>query len=153
MNEFETVVKEYQDVSFLVVEDDDLDFKAVLRGLHKLKLSNPVIRAMDGVEALQILRGESGHDNIKRPYIILLDINMPRMNGIEFLDNLRADNNLQKDVVFVLTSSRLEEDIVKSYERHIAGYITKSDPTVGIEEALKMIDHYWRVVLPPVNKL
>jgi len=133
-------------VTILVVEDDDLDFKAFQRALKEVRLANPVVRATDGLEALEILRGENGHEKINRPYMIMLDLSMPRMGGLEFLDEIRIDPDLTGSIVFVLTSSASDYDVTEAYKRHIAGYITKGSPENGIEEAIKMIDHFWRVV-------
>lgn len=133
-------------VTILVVEDDDLDFKAFDRALKSLRLANPVIRAIDGIEALDILRGKNGHEKICSPYMIVLDLSMPRMGGLEFLDQVRADPVLTDSIIFVLTSSAADYDITEAYKRHIAGYITKGSPASGIEEAIKMIDHFWRVI-------
>ena len=133
-------------VTILIVEDDDLDFKAFQRALTNVRLVNPVRRALDGIEALEILRGENGQERIGHPYMILLDLSMPRMGGLEFLDQVRADPALDKSIIFVLTSSASDYDITEAYKRHIAGYITKGQPEAGIEEAIKMIDHFWRVV-------
>lgn len=133
-------------VTILVVEDDDLDFKAFQRALNNLRLVNPVVRAHDGIEALEILRGENGQTQIESPHMVLLDLSMPRMGGVEFLDQVRADPLLTDSIIFVLTSSAADYDITEAYKRHIAGYITKGSPEHGIEEAIKMIDHFWRVV-------
>lgn len=139
-------MREDKTVTILVIEDDDLDFKAFQRALKTIRLVNPVMRAVNGEEALQMLRGEDGHEKISQPYMIILDLSMPRMGGLEFLDQIRADPKLTGSVVFVLTSSASDYDITEAYKRHISGYITKGDPGKGVEEAVKMIDHFWRVV-------
>ncbi|MEQ8227485.1 MAG: response regulator [Rhodospirillales bacterium] len=136
----------YREVTFLVVEDDDLDFKILKRAFKNLKITNPVRRAHDGIEALDILKGQNGQEKISLPYLILLDLKMPRMGGLEFLDNLRSDPDLHKDIVFVLTTSDAESDVDEAYKQNVAGYIKKGDPEEGFEEAIRMIDHYWKVV-------
>lgn len=138
--------KNYNEVSILLVEDDDIDAKSVQRGIQKLKLANPLFRAKNGLEALALLRGE---DAIKRPYIILLDLNMPIMGGLEFLHEIRADEALKDSIIFVLTTSNADEDRVSAYREHVAGYIVKSDVKDGFHKVLNMLDHYWRVVLLP----
>lgn len=140
------IKSETKTVTILVVEDDDLDFKAFQRALKNVRLANPVFRATDGIEALEMLRGENGRDKIDSPYMIMLDLSMPRMGGLEFLDEIRNDPELTGSIVFVLTSSASDYDVTEAYKRHIAGYITKGSPENGIEEAIKMIDHFWRVV-------
>ena len=83
---------------------------------------------------------------------VLLDLNMPRMNGIEFLEEIREDPRLRKLVVFVLTTSKADEDKVAAYEKNVAGYIVKSDVGNDFMRVVTMLDHYWRVVeLPPDN--
>lgn len=136
----------YREVTFLIVEDDDLDFKILKRAFNNLKITNPVRRAHDGIEALNILKGQNGQEKISLPYLILLDLKMPRMGGLEFLDNLRSDPDLHKDIVFVLTTSDAESDIDGAYKQNVAGYIKKGDPEEGFEEAIQMIDHYWKVI-------
>ena len=81
-----------EDISSLIVEDDDIDAMAIKRAFGKLKLDNPLARAKDGIEALEFLRGERGKVKISKPYMILLDLNMPRMKGIELLAELRDDH-------------------------------------------------------------
>lgn len=138
----------YGEVSILLVEDDDIDAKAVQRGLNKLRLANPIIRAKNGIEALEMLRDENV---IKRPNIILLDLNMPLMGGLEFLQEIRQDPDLSDSVIFVLTTSSADEDRVAAYKEHVAGYIVKSDVKDGFDKVINMLDHYWRVVLLPTS--
>jgi len=86
----------------------------------------PVVWAEDGLIALAILRGQDPERHIQRPLVILLDLNMPRMNGFEFLQQLRADPALQDEVVFVLTTSDVDADRTRAYHEQIAGYMVKS---------------------------
>lgn len=134
-----------REVSLLIVDDDDIDVIGVRRALEKLKIANPSFRAKDGLEALDMLRDGS----ITPPSIVLLDLNMPRMNGIEFLRELRGDKELTKTVVFVLTTSKAEEDMAMAYEKHIAGYMTKSAINRDFINAVGLLDHYWRIVELP----
>ncbi|MDT8437450.1 MAG: response regulator [Wenzhouxiangellaceae bacterium] len=135
-------------VQLLLVEDDDVDAMAVRRALNKHRIANPVLRAHDGVEALEMLH----RDITQPPVIVLLDLNMPRMNGLEFLDQLRADPVWSSVVVFVLTTSAAESDIDAAYRRHVAGYIVKKNAGADFVEAIRMLEHYWCVVeLPDEN--
>lgn len=133
-------------VTFLLVEDDEVDVKAIKRSLDELRIANPLVVARDGREALEFLRGQNGREKVESPFLILLDLNMPRMNGLEFLAELRADRELNTSVVFVLTTSRDERDRLSAYEKHVAGYIVKSNVADSFAEAMRLIDHYWRVV-------
>lgn len=132
-----------QEVTLLIVDDDDVDVMGIERGLKKLKILNPVVRARDGAEGLALLRDSSA---VRRPYIVLLDINMPRMNGIEMLAELRNDSALTSSIVFVLTTSNADEDKVAAYRLHVSGYIVKSRAGEGFLQALELLDHYWRIV-------
>lgn len=138
-------------VTFLLVEDDAIDVKVIKKGFKTLKLANPVRTARDGIEALDILRGTNGQECIVSPYLILLDINMPRMNGIEFLQEIRADEKLRASIVFMLTTSASDEDVIKAYNHNVAGYILKSKVMDSFTRALEMLDHYWKVVEFPVE--
>jgi len=139
-----------KDATFLVVDDDDIDVEMVERAFRKLKIGNLIVRATDGLDALDILRGTGGRKQLKQPFIVLLDINMPRMSGLEFLEELRQDAALRRTVVFVLTTSDDEMDILRCYEKNISGYIVKARAGQSFEEALKMLDHFSRVVELPV---
>lgn len=140
------------DVTFLLVEDDDIEVRALQRSFKKLKIANDIIIAHDGIEALEVLRGENGHVQPSQPFIILLDINMPRMNGLEFLQEVRKDPKLGQNVIFILTTSNDEEDKLAAYESNVAGYIVKSNAGADFMNALEMLDRYWRVVELPVSK-
>lgn len=113
-------------LTILVVEDDDVAAEAVLRSLVKAGMRFPTVWAEDGEQALNALRGSDPERPVPRPRVVLLDLNMPRMNGFEFLQVLRADPNLCDDVVFVLTTSDADTDRVRAYHEHIAGYMVKS---------------------------
>jgi len=144
------MIKNYKEVNILLVEDDDIDAKLVEREFRKLKLANPIYRAKNGVEALEILQGKKGEQNtVTRPYIVLLDLNMPIMGGLEFLHAIRNDSLLEDSVVFVLTTSSADEDRVAAYHKHVAGYIVKSDVKDSFPKVIEMLDHYWQVVLLP----
>ena len=140
----------HKEVTFLLVEDDEVDVMHLQRSFKKLKIANPMMVANDGIEALEILRGENGQTQPDQPYIILLDLNMPRMSGLEFLTEVRDDPALKNSVVFVLTTSNDDRDKTKAYDNHVAGYIVKSEAGVSFLEALEMLDRYWRVVELPV---
>lgn len=136
-------------VTILLVEDNLIDCEAVRRGFAKHRIANPIIEASDGCEALAALRGEH-RPPVPKPYILLVDLNMPRMNGIELITALRADPVLRDSVVFVLTTSRSDEDRVASYNLNVAGYIVKSDVGAGFIRLVELLEHYWRVVELPL---
>lgn len=114
-------------VPILLVEDDDIDIEAVRRTLRRADIDNPVHIAHDGVEALDMLYGRSGSERITQPCVILLDINMPRMDGLQFLEVRHGGINLKQSVVFILTTSDRRHDKMRAYELNIAGYLLKND--------------------------
>jgi CheY-like chemotaxis protein len=132
-------------VQVLLVEDDEIDAEQIVRSFRQLKIVNPITTVTNGIEALYVLRGEEGHTRLPRPYIILLDINMPRMNGLEFLSAIRADEALQRSVVFVLTTSDNEADMRAAYHDHVAGYFLKSRATDAVLGLPAMMKNYWRI--------
>ncbi len=135
-----------QSIQLLLVEDDEVDAEAVVRAFRKQKIGNSFTIVPDGIEALHALRGEGGYARVPRPYLILLDINMPRMNGLEFLQELRQDVELRQSVVFVITTSSRDEDVVAAYNEQIAGYILKSRVGEDFINLITMLDMYWRIV-------
>lgn len=112
-------------VSILIVEDDDIDLRVVLRAFEKQKISNPILVARNGQHALSMLRGTDGQTKVDSPVLVLLDLNMPIMGGHEFLSELRKDDELCRTIVFVLTTSDAESDRVAAYDKNIAGYLVK----------------------------
>jgi CheY-like chemotaxis protein len=127
-----------QEVTLLLVEDDDLDAEIFIRSKHFQKLSNPIIRAHDGREALDLLL----NDQVPSPYVILLDLNLPRLNGIEFLMSLRRSEKYNPSVVFVLTSSAADEDIKRAFEHQVAGYIVKHEKPDSVDTFVGFLGKY-----------
>lgn len=138
-----------QTVQILLVEDNPIDAEAIRRAFCEARIANVFTTARDGSEALNILRGH-GVEKIKQPYLILLDLNMPGMNGFEFLSQIRADEELKSCVVFVLTSSDDDRDKSAAYNQQVAGYMVKSEAGKDFLKLIKLLDHYWRIVeFPP----
>lgn len=138
-----------EDVHVLLVEDDSIDIESLHRTMRKQRMKNPVVVAHDGIEALEILRGENGRDRLPSPHVVLLDLNMPRMGGLEFLDELRADPSLKGTVVFVMSSSDDDGDVYRAYENHVAGYIVKKDGGRLFAGIVEMIERYCQIVQFP----
>ncbi|MDE1152446.1 MAG: response regulator [Micavibrio sp.] len=135
-----------KEVTILVIDDDKVDVMAVRRALRASGLEGRMVVAHDGLEALQLLRDGS---TVQHPYLVLLDLNMPRMNGIEFLKEARHDPVLKTAVIFVLTTSRAEEDKRRAYEHNIAGYIVKEGSVDGYINAANLLERYSSVVALP----
>lgn len=133
-------------VNILLVDDDKVDVMAVKRSFRELRIANPVIEARNGIEALEYLRGQNGREKIPSPCLVLLDLNMPRMGGIEFLEELRRDADLRGTLVFVMTTSAAEDDRTRAYQKNVAGYVLKHRPGQSFLEAISMLEHYWRVI-------
>lgn len=128
-------------VTILVVEDDDVDVANIKRAFSQLKISNPVEHVKDGIEALSRLRGDTDTAALEPPYIIFLDLNMPRMNGFEFLEALRADETLNGIKVYALTTSETDDDIMGAYALDVAGYVIKSDLKESLREVFQSLNH------------
>jgi len=133
-------------VTILLVDDDKVDTMAVRRSFRELNITNPVIATRNGIEALECLRGENGHEKVPSPCLVLLDLNMPRMGGIEFLGELRNDPALRRTVVVVMTTSEAEEDRVRAYDKNVAGYVLKHRPGQSFLDSIGMLQHYWRTI-------
>ncbi len=137
-------------INILLVEDDEVDVMNVQRAFKKNNITNPLFLASNGLEALSILRGSDKTINIPQARrIILLDLNMPKMNGIEFLRELRADKQLQSIPVIVLTTSNEDKDKVEAYKLNVAGYILKPVTFSNFVETVATMNKYWTLVEIP----
>jgi CheY-like chemotaxis protein len=123
----------------MLVEDDTVDAMTVKRALKDLKVLNPLVRAGNGEEALAYLRD----DNNVKPCVILLDLNMPKMNGIEFLKVAKADEKLRRIPAIVLTTSKDDQDRIQTFQFNVAGFIVKPVDYKKFVEAMRIIDLYW----------
>jgi CheY-like chemotaxis protein len=131
----------------LLVEDDNVDVMAVERALKDLKIKNQLVSTANGEEALEYLK----NDGNKKPCIILLDLNTPKMNGIEFLKIVKEDKTLKKIPVVVLTTSSQQQDIVECFKLSVAGYIVKSIDYANFAKAISTINLYWTLSELPSN--
>lgn len=142
-----------QATTVMIVEDDKIDAEAIKRAFEKSDFQYPLQVARNGLEALQHLRGTGGVEKLPQPTIVILDLNMPQMNGFEFLDFIRSDKELDNTIVFVLTTSDCKKDKVAAYRRNIAGYLVKSKIDQDYEALVNMIKFYCdHVELPQKTK-
>lgn len=132
-------------LNILLVEDDEVDVMTVQRAFKKGQIDNPLYLAGNGLEALELLRDSPGHPSPIPPErrLILLDLNMPKMNGIEFLHQLRADALLKHIPVVVLTTSSEERDRVQAYDLNVAGYILKPVTFSTFVDLMVTLNKYW----------
>jgi CheY-like chemotaxis protein len=135
--------------SILLIDDDDVAAEAVVRGLRKHECLCPIVLAENGHVALQILRSQHAVRRIEKPYLAFLDLNMPRMNGFEFLHALRADNALRATLVFVLSTSGTDADRARAYEENIAGYMVKAKLGPQLKGLAHFLIEYGSIILLP----
>ena len=133
-------------LNILLVEDDEVDVMNVQRAFERNHLTNALYVAGNGLEALELLRGKTIP---KERRLILLDLNMPKMNGIEFLEALRADPELAKTPVVVLTTSNDDQDKIDAYNFNVAGYLLKPVTFSSFCERMATLDKYWAQVEMP----
>lgn len=136
-------MRETRAVTILLVEDDEVDIKALRRAFDKLKIANPIRIAHDGVEAWEMLAA------IPRPFLVITDINMPRMNGLELVRKIRESDAFHDSIVFVLTTSNEEQDKIDAYNLNVTGYMLKSEMGASFTRAIELVENYWRVVELP----
>ena len=131
--------------SILLVEDDHTDVIIVKRAMKELEITNKLVHASDGKEALEYLQNGGG----KKAGIILLDLNMPRMGGLEFLAIAKANEELKDIPVVVLTTSTNKRDIVESFRLGVVGYMVKPIDYSKFVDTIRAIDHYWTLSESP----
>jgi CheY-like chemotaxis protein len=136
-------------IRIVLVEDDDGDAKAVERTFLKARIANPIVRARDGVEAMEMLKGSDRQPRIERPYLLLVDLNLPRMNGIQLVTAIREDPDLHETIIFMLTTSNRAEDKQAAYSLNVTGYILKERAGEDFLELFNLMDGYWRIVEMP----
>lgn len=138
-------------INILLVEDDEVDVMNVKRAFKKYKITNPLYVAGNGVEALAMLRSQDG----KPPQVpanrrlILLDLNMPKMNGLEFLHEIRRQEDLKRSPVIVLTTSDEDKDRIEAYNLNVAGYILKPVTFTNFAEVMVALNKYWALCEMP----
>jgi CheY-like chemotaxis protein len=137
------------EVTILLVEDDDVDAETITRGLSHAAISSPVVRARDGIEALNLLLGSNGQTRLRPPYLLLVDIRMPRLDGLALIRSIRGNPALQRTIIFILTSSDNDRDRTAAYDAHVAGYIVKSHAPEHYKALAGMLEYYLLIVSPP----
>jgi len=132
-------------INILLVEDDEVDVMNVKRAFKKNNITNPLYVAPNGLEALKMLRPVGGQSPIvpTKRRLILLDLNMPRMGGLEFLQALRADPDLKSIPVVVLTTSNQDQDRLEAYQLNVAGYLLKPVTFSNFVETMATLNNYW----------
>ncbi|MBL9188447.1 MAG: response regulator [Opitutaceae bacterium] len=139
-------------VEILLVEDNPQDLELTLRSLQKAKVSNRIRVARDGAEALEFIFGEGPHAGRKvedAPKLILLDLKLPRIDGLEVLKRIKADRRTHAIPVVVLTSSREQRDVVESYDLGVNSYIVKPVNFEKFAEAVRDLGVYWLLLNQP----
>ncbi len=139
-------------IEILLVEDNPGDVRLTIEALKEDKVLNHLSVVMDGVEALAFMRHEGQYADAPRPDLVLLDLNLPRKDGREVLEEIKRDPDLRRIPVVVLTTSQAEQDIVKSYDLHANCYVTKPVDLHQFISAVKSIEGFWfTVVKLPLN--
>ena len=143
MNEQERTIP----VEILLVEDNPGDVRLTQEALKESKVTNNLSVAEDGVEALAFLKREGKYADAPRPDLLLLDLNLPKKDGRELLEEIKVDDNLKRIPVVVLTTSKAEEDIIRMYDQHANCYITKPIDFDQFIEVIKSIENFWLTIV------
>ena len=138
-------------INILLVEDDEVDVMNVKRAFKKYRITNPLFTAGNGIEALRMLQPQKGEQPTvpKTRRLILLDLNMPKMNGLEFLHEIRNDEILKRTPVIVLTTSDEDKDRIEAYNLNVAGYILKPVTFINFAEVMVALNKYWALCEMP----
>lgn len=132
-----------QTVEILLVEDSEPDILLTEEAFAEARVANRLHVARDGEEALQFLRRQGKHAQAPRPDVILMDINMPRKNGLEVLEEIKADPELRPIPVLILTTSQAEDDVRRSYSGHASGYVVKPVGFENFLQAIRAFEDFW----------
>ena len=130
-------------LNILLVEDDDVDVMLVKRAFAEAHVTNPLAVVRDGIEALEFLRAPENRADRR---IVLLDLNMPRMGGLEFLKEVRADEDLKHTTVIVMTTSKDDQDRVESFRFNVSGYVVKPLTFAAFAETMATLNKYWTLM-------
>ena len=139
-------------VEILLVEDNPGDVRLVEEAFIESKIVNNIYSVMDGVEAIAFLRSEGSYSNMPRPDIILLDLNLPKKDGFEVLAEIKSDQRLKRIPVLVMSTSKADKDILKTYDLHVSGYIIKPVDLDQFTNIVRAIEDFWfTIVVLPEN--
>jgi chemotaxis family two-component system response regulator Rcp1 len=138
-------------IEILLVEDNPGDVRLTRESLYDARIHNNMIVASDGLEAMACLRREGAYTDVTRPDLILLDLNLPRMNGFEVLNAIKEDPNLKRIPVVVLTTSQAEQDIIQSYNLYANAFVTKPVDLEQFVRVLKSIEDFWLEIVKLPN--
>jgi CheY-like chemotaxis protein len=145
------VIENLSVVDVLLVEDDPGDVVLIKEAFEFNKVHNALHVVSDGVEALDFLYRRNGHEGAPRPDLVLLDLNLPRKDGREVLEEVKADKELRTIPIVVLTTSEAEEDILRSYDLHANAYVTKPVDFDRFIEVVRLIDNFFVTVVKLPN--
>ena len=142
-------------IEILLVEDNEGDIFLTRKTFEKGRIANKFEVAKDGEEALQLLRGEKPYQHISRPDLIFLDMNLPKIDGKQVLAAVKSDPDLENIPVVILTSSKAEQDVLRSYDLHCNAYITKPVTLDKFKDIVSATENFWFsiVILPPAKKI
>lgn len=131
-----------ENVKILLVDDDSIDRRTVKHAFKKLNIPNEIIEANHGASAFEILEGKHAKLSLDQPFLVLLDINMPVLDGFGFLNKIRNHKQLKKAIVFILTTSNNERDRLKAYDYQVAGYLVKSSLEKDFLDKFRMLHKF-----------
>lgn len=139
-------------IHLVLIDDDEVDVESIVRSLNRNGIFGQITVFHDGLEALRVLQGPESKALPTRPLLILLDLDLPRLGGIEFLDALRSDPRLRGTVVFVLTLSDRQEDKLAAYDRQVAGYLLKTNLGEDFSLLPRLLRSYCRLAVWPPQR-
>ncbi len=138
-------------IDILLVEDNPGDVRLIKEALNSTNIRNMLHIVCDGIEAMNFLRREGKYKEAVRPDVILLDLNLPRKSGLEVLEEIKADTELKRIPVIILTTSMDEEDVLKSYNLHANCFVTKPTGLTQFNEVIKMMEKFWLTIVKLPN--